>query len=147
MFCQYKSSMTNVLINCIYPEKVSIIHGFAVSVYAVLIDFNEIKSWKVIQQVKSFYRNAKVLLSVDFLLVNVVRGIKCLENLNDSSCVFRESAVHNHLCLPHCTFICIFIKHPQSCYHSFVICLYKEICLSLMYKKIYIGVVHFNMIR
>lgn len=51
------------------------------SVYAVLIDFNEIKSWKVIQQVKSFYRNAKVLLSVDFLLVNVVRGIKCLENL------------------------------------------------------------------
>lgn len=57
MFCQYKSSMTNVLINCIYPEKVSIIHGFAVSVYAVLIDFNEIKSWKVIQQVKSFCRN------------------------------------------------------------------------------------------
>lgn len=38
----------NVFINCIYLEKVSIIYGFVMFVYVVFIDFNEIKSWKVI---------------------------------------------------------------------------------------------------
>lgn len=98
------------------------------SVYAVLIDFNEIKSWKVIQQVKSFYRNAKVLLSVDFLLVSVVRGIKCLENLIDSSWVFRESAVHNHLCY-HTALLSVFLSNiPKA----------VTIALSYVYTRKYV---------
>lgn len=73
MLRQYKSSMINVLRNCIYPDKVSIIHGFAMSVYALLIDFNKIK--KTLQSGSArqvlFIVLRKFLSSVDFLHVNV----------------------------------------------------------------------------
>lgn len=62
MLRQYKSSMINVLRNCIYPDKVSIIHGFAMSVYALLIDFNKIKTAKWFSKTSSFYRIAKVFV-------------------------------------------------------------------------------------
>lgn len=120
MLRQYKSSMINVLRNCIYPDKVSIIHGFAMSVYALLIDFNKIKKKnpaKWFSKTSSFYRIAKVF--VECWLPACQRRpayYKCLYLFIDSSWV---SAIHK----PHCTFICIpLIKHPQSCYHSFVIC-------------------------
>lgn len=74
MLRQYKSSMINVLRNCIYPDKVSIIHGFAMSVYALLIDFNKIKK-KNLQSGSArqvlFIVLRKFLSSVDFLHVNV----------------------------------------------------------------------------
>lgn len=75
MLRQYESSMINVLRNCIYPDKVSIIHGFAMSVYALLIDFNKIKKKKTLQSGSArqvlFIVLRKFLSSVDFLHVNV----------------------------------------------------------------------------
>lgn len=74
MLRQFGSSMINVLRNCIYPDKVSIIHGFAMSVYALLIDFNKIKK-KTLQSGSArqvlFIVLRKFLSSVDFLHVNV----------------------------------------------------------------------------
>lgn len=98
------------------------------SVYAVLIDFNEIKSWKVIQQVKSFYRNAKVLLSVDFLLVNVVRGIKSPKiSLIQAGCFVRAPFIITYVY--HTALLSVFLSNiPKA----------VTIALSYVYTRKYV---------